>query len=487
MPDRRVRHTQAGTSHEADAQRDRSGDGRPRHVADLPRRHPSRERWARRDDRDRRAACRRPGRRPERGCPPGERRRARVRRFRRGGSRGRVHADPGGVRARARACRVVRLLRRRAAREHRLRLPQPAAPPCAPAERRARGTFWAGLGAIRRRAFLAAGGFDELRFPEPSIEDIELGMRLAADGAWIELDPSLQATHLKQWPLLRMLRTDLFQARCSLGGAAPRAPLELEGAQSRSARARERGSCARSPGRGRHAPAARGARHGHRLRLAEQALLRPAPAAETRAERHGRRDPAPSPPPARRRRVGAARRPAPPPAIARTRDSEGSGVVPMSSACPERHRIPRRSPGVRRPRPGRHARRCSGIRSSRRRAISSSLRSSSRGGGLVWSIRRRSSCATTRSRSARAEASRSAGATRASTAPCTHEPSWSPCGTSPNATGRSRFASWACSGADSVAATRSCARLEPESDRRRQLRDRDEQSDPGSTPSTGAE
>ncbi len=72
-------------------------------------------------------------------------------------------------------------------------------------------TFWAGLGAIRRRAFLAAGGFDELRFPEPSIEDIELGMRLAANGAWIELDPSLQATHLKQWPLLRMLRTDLFQ------------------------------------------------------------------------------------------------------------------------------------------------------------------------------------------------------------------------------------------------------------------------------------
>ena len=72
-------------------------------------------------------------------------------------------------------------------------------------------TFWAGLGAVRRTAFLAAGGFDELRFPEPSIEDIELGMRLAADGAWIELDPSLQATHLKQWPLLGMLRTDLFR------------------------------------------------------------------------------------------------------------------------------------------------------------------------------------------------------------------------------------------------------------------------------------
>ena len=72
-------------------------------------------------------------------------------------------------------------------------------------------TFWAGLGAVRRTAFLAAGGFDERRFPEPSIEDIELGMRLAADGAWIELDPSLQATHLKQWPLLGMVRTDLLR------------------------------------------------------------------------------------------------------------------------------------------------------------------------------------------------------------------------------------------------------------------------------------
>src|ERR687894_766679 len=39
-------------------------------------------------------------------------------------------------------------------------------------------TFWAGLGAVRRDAFVAAGGFDEGRYPVPSIEDIELGMRL---------------------------------------------------------------------------------------------------------------------------------------------------------------------------------------------------------------------------------------------------------------------------------------------------------------------
>ena len=37
------------------------------------------------------------------------------------------------------------------------------------------GSFWAGVGAVRRGAFETAGGFDEERYPEPSIEDIELG------------------------------------------------------------------------------------------------------------------------------------------------------------------------------------------------------------------------------------------------------------------------------------------------------------------------
>ncbi len=71
-------------------------------------------------------------------------------------------------------------------------------------------TFWAGLGAIRRDAFLAAGGFDVARFPTSSIEDIELGMRLTAAGARIELDPAVQGTHLKAWTLTSMVRTDLL-------------------------------------------------------------------------------------------------------------------------------------------------------------------------------------------------------------------------------------------------------------------------------------
>jgi GT2 family glycosyltransferase len=69
-------------------------------------------------------------------------------------------------------------------------------------------TFWAGLGAVRRDAFLAVGGFDERRYPEPSIEDIELGMRLIDAGGRIELDPALQGKHLKAWTLADAARTD---------------------------------------------------------------------------------------------------------------------------------------------------------------------------------------------------------------------------------------------------------------------------------------
>ncbi len=70
-------------------------------------------------------------------------------------------------------------------------------------------TFWAGLGAIRREAFDAVGGFDAHRYPRPSIEDIEFGMRLHAAGRRIALDPRARGTHLKHWTLPSMLRADL--------------------------------------------------------------------------------------------------------------------------------------------------------------------------------------------------------------------------------------------------------------------------------------
>ncbi|HEX2096406.1 MAG TPA: glycosyltransferase [Solirubrobacterales bacterium] len=69
-------------------------------------------------------------------------------------------------------------------------------------------TFWAGLGAVRRDAFEAVGGFDAARFREPSVEDIELGMRLREGGARLLLDPAIRGRHLKAWTPLSMVRTD---------------------------------------------------------------------------------------------------------------------------------------------------------------------------------------------------------------------------------------------------------------------------------------
>jgi GT2 family glycosyltransferase len=69
-------------------------------------------------------------------------------------------------------------------------------------------TFWAGLGAVRRQAFEAAGGFDADGFPQPSVEDVELGMRLRRAGAKILLDPRIRGRHLKGWTPLKMLGTD---------------------------------------------------------------------------------------------------------------------------------------------------------------------------------------------------------------------------------------------------------------------------------------
>ncbi|UJA19166.1 glycosyltransferase family 2 protein [Thermoleophilia bacterium SCSIO 60948] len=72
-------------------------------------------------------------------------------------------------------------------------------------------TFWAGLGGVRRDVFERSGGFDAERYPVPSIEDIELGMRLSSDGARIELRPEIQGTHLKAWTLRSFLATDLLR------------------------------------------------------------------------------------------------------------------------------------------------------------------------------------------------------------------------------------------------------------------------------------
>ena len=68
-------------------------------------------------------------------------------------------------------------------------------------------TFWTGLGAVRVDALRAAGGFDADRYPHASIEDVELGGRLASEGRLV-LDPHLRGTHLKEWTLRSMVVTD---------------------------------------------------------------------------------------------------------------------------------------------------------------------------------------------------------------------------------------------------------------------------------------
>jgi GT2 family glycosyltransferase len=70
-------------------------------------------------------------------------------------------------------------------------------------------TFWAGCGAVRRRAFLEVGGFDESWVDR--IEDIELGARLLRAGHSIRLARDLQVKHLKRWRLFDMLATDLWR------------------------------------------------------------------------------------------------------------------------------------------------------------------------------------------------------------------------------------------------------------------------------------
>ena len=91
-------------------------------------------------------------------------------------------------------------------------------------------TFWAGLGAVRREAFVEVDGFDDWRFRSPSVEDIELGLRLATAGGLIRLDPEIQGTHLKRWGFGSMLLTrpalprhavDGPDARSRTAGRAP--------------------------------------------------------------------------------------------------------------------------------------------------------------------------------------------------------------------------------------------------------------------------
>lgn len=93
-------------------------------------------------------------------------------------------------------------------------------------------SFWTGVGAIRRDVFLRLGGFAS-SYSRPSIEDIELGVRLKASGYRIRLCPDVQVTHLKRWNIHSLLRTDIFDraipwTRLILSMSQLRADLNLD-------------------------------------------------------------------------------------------------------------------------------------------------------------------------------------------------------------------------------------------------------------------
>ncbi|MBV6624752.1 MAG: glycosyltransferase family 2 protein [Rivularia sp. (in: Bacteria)] len=70
-------------------------------------------------------------------------------------------------------------------------------------------TFWGACGAIRREIFLSLGGFDE-SYRRPSIEDIELGYRIANAGYKIKLFKDLHVKHLKNWGFVSLLKAEIF-------------------------------------------------------------------------------------------------------------------------------------------------------------------------------------------------------------------------------------------------------------------------------------
>jgi GT2 family glycosyltransferase len=70
-------------------------------------------------------------------------------------------------------------------------------------------TFWCGCGVVLRELYLKFGGLSE-GYDTPSIEDIELGTRLAAQGVPIRIFPQIQVKHLKKWTVKNWLYTDLF-------------------------------------------------------------------------------------------------------------------------------------------------------------------------------------------------------------------------------------------------------------------------------------
>jgi GT2 family glycosyltransferase len=71
--------------------------------------------------------------------------------------------------------------------------------------------FYTTAAAIRRRAFLEAGGFD-LNYTNPNIEDTDFGQKLARLGYRIRVLADLEVEHVKGYDFAGLLRTDFLRS-----------------------------------------------------------------------------------------------------------------------------------------------------------------------------------------------------------------------------------------------------------------------------------
>lgn len=67
------------------------------------------------------------------------------------------------------------------------------------------------MGLIRRDIFLNSGGFDIEKYRHPSIEDVELGMRIVSGGHRIRLVPEALSKHCKDWTVQNVWHTDIVR------------------------------------------------------------------------------------------------------------------------------------------------------------------------------------------------------------------------------------------------------------------------------------
>jgi GT2 family glycosyltransferase len=71
--------------------------------------------------------------------------------------------------------------------------------------------FYTTAAAIRRDAFLRAGGFDQ-GYTDPNVEDTAFGQKLARLGIRVKVMPELEVEHVKRYSLAGLLRTDFARA-----------------------------------------------------------------------------------------------------------------------------------------------------------------------------------------------------------------------------------------------------------------------------------